>query len=270
MSFILEQDFYNRTKGFPIEDPIFAGFSLGCSLGEFDSFGIITNSYPMYVRIFSLRGGCQDGHCISEGGRYANLDSFTRDKECPKIAWGFSAYLFDCLSVIINGELHNKKNSNYVISNDSEINFDLNEANAKKQYMNLLWNNYIQNNSGIKYRNISERNKRLAFLKQHINDEKKFWKQTEPILKKYLCSTDNQKAGRLLYDFVEDITQQYCMEIKRQYRIIQYRWFYQIIGFAKKNTLKILSGFFAAFLTYIYKDSAVALYHYICRLIERF
>ncbi|MBR5929610.1 MAG: hypothetical protein IKZ93_06465 [Prevotella sp.] len=269
MSFILEQNFYNVIEGFPLENPIFAGFSIGYNLKEYDSYGIVTNSYPMYVRVYPLRGGCQDGHCISKEGRYANLDSNTRDKECPKIAWGFSAYLFDCLSVIVNGELHNKKLSNYVINRDSEVNFDIDETNAKKQYLNLLWNNYVQNHSGIKYRNISERIKRLAFLKQHINDERKFWKQTEPILKNYLCSAEKQKAGKLLYNSVKDITQQYCKEIKRQRIKIQYRWFYLIIGFVKKNTLKIISGSFAALLAYIYKDSAVALYHYICKLIER-
>lgn len=270
MSFILEQNFYNNAEGFPLEDPIFAGFSIGYNLKEFDSFGIIINSYPMYVRVYPLRGGCQDGHCISREGRYANLDSNTRDKECPKISWGFSAYLFDCLSVIINGELHNKKLSNSVISRDSEVNFDIDETNAKKQYLNLLWNNYIQNNSGIKYRNISERNKRLAFFKQHINDEKKFWKQTEPILKNYLCSTDYPKTGKLLYDSIEDISKKYCKLIKKQKNEIQYKWFYLTIGFVKKNTLKILYGFFTALFAYFCKDFAVAIYHYICRLIERF
>lgn len=270
MSFILEHDFYNNDTGFHLENPVFASFSFGCNLEKYDSFGIITNSYPMYVRIYELRGGCQDGHCISPEGRYANLDSNTRDKECPKIAWGFSAYLFDCFSVITNGELHNRRNSNYVITHDSDANFDIDETNAKKHYLNLLWNNYIKNHSGLKYRNKTEREKRIAFLKQHINDEKIFWKQTVPILKNYLYSTENQKAGKLLFDSIEDITKQYCKEIKKQRNIVQYRWFYQIIRLVKKNTLKILSGIFATLLTYIYKDTIAALYHYICRLFEKF
>jgi len=270
MAIILEQDFYDHDKGFPLEDPVFARFSFGCNLNEYDSFGIVNNSYPMYVRIFPLRGGCQDGDSISEEGRYANLDSITRDKECPKIAWGFSAYLFDCFNVIANGERRNRKNYDYVISHDSDSNFDIDEINAKTHYLNLLWEDYRQTHSGIKYKDVSERSKKITFLRQHLNDEKRFWKQTEPVLKKYLISSANQIAGKLLYDSIEDITKQYFKQIKKQKNEIQYKWFYMTIGFVKKNTLKILYGFLAALFAYIYKDSAVVIYHYICRLLEKF
>lgn len=270
MTIILEQDFYNHAKGFPLENPVFAGFSFGCNLNEYDSFGIVSNSYPMYVRIFPLRGGCQDGNCIFAEGRYANLDSDIRDRECPKVAWGISAYIFDCLNIIASGEIHNKHLTNYVISQDADVDFVIDEESAKNHYHKSLWDYYKQTHSGIKYRTMSEKGKRIAFLKQHIYDEKLFWKRTEPILRNYLCSRENQKVGKLLFDSIESITKQYYKEINKQRNIIQYRWFYQTIGFIKKHIIIIASSFCAVFLGYIYKNFAIALYHYICRLIERF
>lgn len=269
MTFISEQDFYNKTKGLPLEDIVFAGFSFGCNLNEFDSFGIILNSYPMYVRAFPLRGGCQDGHCISKEGRYANLDSKTRNKECPKIAWGFSAYLFSQLCIIVNGEVYNRKHHNYVINQDEDINYHIDETEAKNRYLNILWNDYKKFHSGTKYRNVSEKRKRISFLKQHINDEKVFWKQTESVLKTYLCPPTSQKASKLLYDSIEIITNQYLKEIKEQKNDLKYNWIYQTKDFVKKHIIKIISGFCAALLAYIYKDFAIMIYQYICKLIEK-
>ena len=270
MSFILEQNFYNKTKGFPLEDPLFAGFSFGCNLNEFDSFGIITNSFPMYVRVFPLKGGCQDGHCISKEGRYANLDSETRDKECPKIAWGFSAYLFSQLCIIVNGEIYNRKDHNYIINKNEDINYQIDEAEVKECYLNILWDDYKRFHSGTKFRNISEKRKRVSFLKQHINDEKLFWKQTESVLKAYLCTSTNQKASKLLYDSIEFITNQYLKEIKKQKNDLKYNWICRTKNFVKKHTIKIISGICAALLAYIYRDFAIMLYHYICKLIETY
>ena len=241
MSFILEQNFFNRTKGFPLEDINFAGFSFGPNLEKFDSFGIISNSYPMYVRVYPLRNGCQDGHIISEDGDYANLDADIRDKEYPKVAWGFSAYLFDCFNVIIDGNIHNKKHNNYIMGSDEDVDFFIDEACAKKQYFDLLWNDYVRYHSGIKYRKITEKRKRISFLKQHLEDEKQLWKQTDPILKNYLLSSVNPKTGALLYNFIVDITKDYHNEIKKQKNKIHFRWIYNLIDYIKKNIIRILS-----------------------------
>ena len=270
MSFILEQYFYNKTKGFPLEEPKFAMFSFGCNHNEYDSFGIITNSFPMYVRVFPLRGGCQDGHCISKEGRYANLDSETRNKECPKIAWGFSAFLFCHLSVMIDGETYNRNYHNYIISNADDVNYHINETTVKDNYLSIIWNDYNKLHSGIKFRDVSEKSKCITFLKQHHKDERIFWKRTKPILKEYLCSSVNQKAGKLLYDYIEVITKQYRKEIKKRLNHIQYKWFYQAIRFIKKHIIKIASGFCVALIAYICKDFAVMLYQYICKLIINF
>lgn len=270
MSFILEQDYYNKAKGFSLEEPRFANFSFGCNSNDYDSFGVIYDSYPMYVRIFPLINGYQNGYSISKEGRYANLDSHTRDKECPKIAWGFSAYIFCHLFVIINNEVCNRKDCNYIIRDIEDINYYINETATKDLYLKLLWNDYNKIHSGIKYRGVSDKTKRIAFLKQHYNDEKLFWKRTEPILKDYLYSSVNQKAGKLLYDSIEIITKQYCKELKKRLNNIQYKWFYQTNAFLKKNTVKIFSGICAALLTYIYRDLAISLYQHISKLIDKF
>ena len=267
MSFILEKDFYNKANGFPLEDIVFANISFKCNLERHDNIGIIVNSYPMYARIYPQIDGCQYGHNNSEDGEYANLDDTTRDMECPKLAWGFSAYLFGFYSVIDKGKLHSKKHTNIVISHDSDVNFDINETSTKNQYIKQLWEDYRQSHSGIKYRDVSERSKHISFLRQHIKDEKIFWKQTKPILKKYLFSSTNLEAGILLYNSVEDITKQYIKEIENRLCNIRYKWFYQTIRFVKRHILKFISGISVAVFTLIYRDVAIALYHYICKVI---
>ena len=242
MSFISEQDFYIQSKGFPLENLKFAGFSVGCGNNEFDSFGIVKNSYPMYVRIFPLRDKAQFSPNISIDGFYAKLDSNQRDKECPKIAWGFSAYLFGSLNVIDDGECYNRKHYAHPIYSNSDVDFSIDEVEAKRQYSNLLWEDYRKKYSGVRYRKHSEKNKRISFLEQHIEEEKSFWNKTEPVLKGYLLSSENPEAGKLLYDTIKDITIQYHKEIVKQKRLIHYSWFFKLIEFFKRNSLKIFSS----------------------------
>lgn len=251
MSFILEQNFYDHSIGFPLEKIDIAGFSFGCNLKGHDSYGIITNSYPMYVRVFPLRDEGQYRYVISEECEYANLDSQTRDKDCPKIAWGISAYLFRCFSVISSGELYNRKYCNHIIKEDEDIDYYIDENEAKTQYLYLLWDNYKRNHSGIKYRKLSERNKRLTFLRKHLKDEKAFWKRTDILLKSYLLSSANVEAGELLYNSIKDITKHYCKEIKKKQYNIQYRWIYQLFVFIKKNLMNIFSFVLKIFKTFL-------------------
>lgn len=270
MSYILEQDFYLQSKGNPIENLEFASYSFGDNLDKYDSFALVCNSFPMYIRVFPLRNGHQYGDGISENGRYAKLDTQTRDKECPKIAWGVSAYILYCHSIITNGKVCNLRGHNQVIQINSDINFYIDEAKTKSTYFTLLWEDFKQNHSGVKFRNKTEREKRIAFIKQHTKYEKIFWKRSKPALINYLCTSNESIAGKLLFHSVETISLQYRKELMIQFIHLRYEWLFIVLRFIKKHIIKFLLGLFAFILPLIYQNLSTTIIDYLRKLARAF
>ena len=267
MSYILEQDFYIQSKGNPIEDPEFASYSFGENLEKYDSFALVRNSFPMYIRVFPYRNGHQYGYDgISGNGRYAKLDTQIRNRECPKIAWGVSAYILYCHSVIFNGKVCNLKGQNQVIQINSDTNFYIDEAKTRSTYLSILWEDYKQNHSGVKFRNKTEREKQIAFIKQHTKYEKIFWKRSKPTLTKYLCTSEESIAGKLLFHSVETISLQYLKELKSQIIHLRYEWLFIVLRFIKKHIIKFLLGMFASMLLLIYQDLSSKIIDYLRKL----
>lgn len=169
-----EEDFY-KDNGCPSEELRYCcyKFYLSDESDDYDQFALVVNALYPYIRLTEKRGNCQSpcGHSsvIATDGTFARKSDAERDKECPKIAWGFAA-------VFISELKYDNLQKDYVALKERE--------GLISSYYNKYLQLYLQNHNGLKYRNISVEQKELAFLEEHEVVIRTLWEQTIP-LKKY-------------------------------------------------------------------------------------
>ena len=169
-----EEDFY-KDDGWPSEKLSYCRykFYLSDESDDYDQFALVVNALYPYIRLTVKRGNwkspCGLDTVIASDGSFARESEAERDKECPKIAWGFAA-------VFISELEYDNLQKDYVALKDRNTLI----RNYYCKYLQL----YLQCHNGLKYRNISVEQKELNFLDEHEGVIRTLWEKSEP-LKKY-------------------------------------------------------------------------------------
>ena len=147
---------------------------------------VVNATYP-YIRLTKKRGRyhfpCGLSDSPAPESTYAQKPETERDLECPKIAWGIAAVFLANLKYDINQK-------DYVLLKDQNALFE--------DYYEKYWNLYKSLHNGLRLSNISNEQKELDFLKEHLDVICRLWEKSEP-LKRY---TD-------LYKYASDVEKQY-------------------------------------------------------------
>lgn len=172
-----EEDFY-KDGGWPSESLSYCSYKFytgnETEYGEdYDQFVLVDNALYPYIRLTEKRGMCQSP-CggmlfIATDGSFARKSEEERDKECPKIAWGFAAVFLSCLRYDI-------EQKDYVLLKDKN--------RLIKEYYGKYLQIYLQNHNGLKYSKISDEQKELDFLVEHKRLMRELWDKSTP-LKRY-------------------------------------------------------------------------------------
>lgn len=172
-----EEDFY-KDNGWPSESLSYCSykFYIGneTEYGEdYDQFVLVDNALYPYIRLTEKRGMCQSPcggmSIIATDGSFARKSEEERDRECPKIAWGFAAMFLSCLRYDI-------EQKDYVLLKDMN--------RLIMDYYGKYLQIYLQNHNGLKYSKISDEQKELDFLNEHETVIHELWVKSTP-LKKY-------------------------------------------------------------------------------------
>lgn len=189
-----EEDFY-KEGGWPSEELSYCcyKFYLSDDSDDYDQFALVVNALYPYIRLTEKRGNCQSpcGHSsvIATDGSFARMSDAERDKECPKIAWGFAA-------VFISELKYDNLQKDYVALK--------NKNTLIKSYYDKYLQLYLQNHNGLKYRNISAEQKELDLLVEHESIIRSLWEKSTPLAKysdlyEYAKSAEEDYEGYLKY-----------------------------------------------------------------------
>ncbi len=169
-----EEDFY-KDEGWPTEEFSYCEYKFhqgdDPEWGEdYDQFVLVVNALYPYIRLTKKRGQHQSpcGHMsvVAREGHFAQKSDEEREKECPKIAWGFAA-------VFISELRYDNQQKDYVPLKDRDGLF----RNYYNKYLQL----YLQNHSGLKYLNVTNDQKELDFLGEHEIIISALWEKSESL-----------------------------------------------------------------------------------------
>lgn len=172
------EDEYYKDNGWPSETLKYSDYCFYnghiTEYGEdYDQFALVDNALYPYIRLTEKRGKCQSpcGHSsvIATDGTFARKSEAERNKDCPKIAWGFAA-------VYLINLKYDKKQEDYVELKD--------RSTLIKEYYNRYLQIYLDNHSGLKFSKLSLEQKELNYLNEHEPVIKGLWEKSTP-LKKY-------------------------------------------------------------------------------------
>lgn len=187
-----EEDFY-KEDGWPTEEFSLCPYILPvldeeAGKSDSDQFALITNAVYPYLRLTKRRGNshipCGGMSVVARDASYAKKTDEERDKDCPKIAWGFAA-------VFLANLRFDAVQSDYVPLQDL--------GELMKQYYDRYLKMYSQCHNGLKYKNLSVEQKELNFLDEHSIFVKSFWEKSEP-LKVYADLYDYAKGAEEDYE----------------------------------------------------------------------
>lgn len=150
-----EEDFYND-KGWPSERLVYSKYILNIVGDDYDQFILVVNAEYPYIRLSPKRGNCQfpcgGSSAIATDGNFARKDDAEREKECPKIAWGFVAiYLLNLR--------YDRKQDAFVELKERSI--------VIRDYYDKYLKMYLDNHNGLKYSKLSMEQKELDFIAEH-------------------------------------------------------------------------------------------------------
>lgn len=186
-----EEDFY-KDNGWPTESLSYCSYRFyngnETEYGEdYDQFALVDNALYPYLRLTEKRGMCQSPcggmSTIATDGSFAKKSNEERDKECPKIAWGFAA-------VFLSNLRYDMEQKDYVLLKDKN--------RLIMEYYDTYLQIYFQNHNGLKYSKVSNGQKELDFLAEHEVVIHKLWVRSTP-LQKYT----------LLYKYASDAESEY-------------------------------------------------------------
>ena len=186
-----EEDFY-KDNGWPPESLSYCSYIFytgnETEYGEdYDQFVLVDNALYPYIRLTEKRGKCQSPcggmSIIAADGSFAKKSEEERNRECPKIAWGFAA-------VFLANLRYDEMQKDYVERKDRNV--------VIKEYYNKYLKIYLDSHNGLKYSKITLEQKELDFLANHEVVIRSFWEKCTP-LKKYT----------LLYEYAADAESEY-------------------------------------------------------------
>lgn len=172
-----EEEFYND-NGWPTESLSYCFYRFyngnETEYGEdYDQFAIVDNALYPYIRLTEKRGMCQSPcggmSIIATDGSFAKKSDEERDKECPKIAWGFAA-------VFLSGLRYDTEQKDYVLLKDKN--------RLIMEFYDKYLQIYLECHDGLKYSKISDKQKELDFLVEHKRIIRELWEKSTP-LKRY-------------------------------------------------------------------------------------
>lgn len=171
-----EEDFY-KDNGWPSESLCYCCYRFyngnETEYGEdYDQFALVDNAFHPYIRLTKKRGMCQSPcggmSIIATDGSFARKSDEERDKECPKIAWGFAAVFLSCLR-------YDMEQNDYVLLKDMN--------RLIMEYYEKCLQIYLQNHNGLKYSKISNEQKELDFLSAHEKLIRELWEKSTPLMR---------------------------------------------------------------------------------------
>lgn len=164
-----EEDFY-KDNGWPSERLIYSEYTLNIVKNDYDQFILVENAEYPYIRLSPKRGNhqfpCGGSSVISTDGYFAKMSDAEREKECPKIAWGFAA-------VYLINLRYDSKQEDYVELKRREI--------IIKDYYDKYLIMYLENHNGLKYTKLSTEQKELDFIKKHEVIIRGLWEKSTPL-----------------------------------------------------------------------------------------
>lgn len=172
-----EEEFY-KDDGWPTESLRYCDYRFYnghiSEYGEdFDQFVLIDNALYPYIRLVKKRGSCLSPcggmTVVARSGTYARKTDEERDKDCPKIAWGFAA-------VYLANLFYDAHQEDYVELSDRK--------KVISEYYNKYLKIYLNSHNGLKYSKITQEQKELGFITEHEAIIYKLWERSTP-LKKY-------------------------------------------------------------------------------------
>lgn len=139
---------------------------------DYDQFILVVNAEYPYIRLSPKRGNCQypcgGSSLIATDGSFAKKDDAEREKECPKIAWGFVAiYLLNLR--------YDRKQDDFVELKERSI--------VIRDYYDKYLKMYLDNHNGLKYSKLSMKQKELDFIAEHEVIIRELWGRSTPLAK---------------------------------------------------------------------------------------
>ena len=172
-----EEDFY-KDNGWPSESLCYCSYRFyngnETEYGkDYDQFALVDNALYPYIRLTEKRGmyhsPCGGESIIATNGSFARKSDEERDRECPKIAWGFAAVFLSCLR-------YDMEQKDYVLLKDMN--------RLTMEYYDKYLQIYLQNHNGLKCSKISNEQKELDFISEHEKLINELWVKSTP-LKRY-------------------------------------------------------------------------------------
>lgn len=166
-----EEDFY-KDEGWPSERLIYSKYILNIIGEDYDQFILVVNAEYPYIRLSPKRGNCQypcgGSSLIATDGSFAKKGDAEREKECPKIAWGFVAiYLLNLR--------YDRKQDDFVELKERSI--------VIRDYYDKYLKMYLDNHNGLKYSKLSMKQKELDFIAEQEVIIRELWGRTTPLAK---------------------------------------------------------------------------------------
>lgn len=166
-----EEDFY-KDEGWPSERLVYSKYILNIIGEDYDQFILVVNAEYPYIRLSLKRGNCQypcgGSSLIATDGSFAKKDDAEREKECPKIAWGFVAiYLLNLR--------YDRKQDDFVELKERSI--------VIRDYYDKYLKMYLDNHNGLKYSKLSMKQKELDFIAEHEVIIRELWGRSTPLAK---------------------------------------------------------------------------------------
>lgn len=198
MGEIYSEDEFYKDNGWPSESLKYCDYCFynghKTEYGEdYDQFALVDNALYPYIRLTEKRGRCQSpcGHSsvIATDGSFARKSETERDKDCPKIAWGFAA-------VFLMNLRYDPKQEDYIEIKTRET--------LIKEYYGRYLQLYFDSHSGLKFSKLSLEQKELNFLEEHESIIRGFWEKSTPLAKypelyDYAKSAEDEYEGYLAY-----------------------------------------------------------------------
>ena len=139
---------------------------------DYDQFALVVNATYPYIRLTKKRGRyhfpCGLSDSPAPESTYAQKPETERNLECPKIAWGIAA-------VFLANLKYDNNQKDYVLLKDQNALFE--------DYYEKYWNLYKSLHNGLRLSNISNEQKELDFLKEHLDVICRLWEKSESLKK---------------------------------------------------------------------------------------
>lgn len=195
MEYFKEEEFF-KDNGYPTEELKYCAYRFNLPMTEtqseygcdYDQFALICNAEYPYIRLTKKRGKshfpCGGNSCMATDGHFASSTDEERNAECPKVAWGISAWFIANLG-------YDNEQKDYYLLEDKKILFE--------RYYNERLNRYLQAHNGLRYSKIPSERKELDFIEIHLPIIKGLWEHSAP-LRKYCQLYSYAEEAELEYE----------------------------------------------------------------------